>query len=380
VPKVSIVAATYNHEKFIVEAIESIKAQTFQDWELIIVDDCSTDGTLELAKSFCDSKIRVISNNSNLGLGFTTNAGFAVAQGSYVAWIATDDVFEAEYLQLFVEALDQSPDCVAVFGKSLLIDEDGRSLERYFGDESASQTRYQKLRTLFFGSNTYCSPGVMFRRSVLERLGCFNPRLRQLQDMEMWVRSLFIGDFKVLPNVIVRQRIRGNLENMSSPSVENQRRCRFELLQMMDEYSKNIRSFELLLNVFPELESDLPSGVSDVSLIPYFLATMILRIGELQSYHRLWALTQLYRMFENPDTSALLQQHFQFSYPQLSKLVGAEAVFVEDADSRMLELMGAVSSLKTQIASYSNEDKKTPSLLQRAKNKVRTILKSVSKV
>ncbi len=370
-PKVSIVAATYNHEKFIVEAIESIKAQTFQDWELIIVDDCSTDGTLELAERLSETKIKVLSNSSNFGLGYTANTGFAAAQGSYLAWIATDDVFEPEYLQLFVDALDRAPDCVAVFGKSLLIDENGRSLERYFGDESASQNRFEKLRTLFFGSNTYCSPGVMFRREVLQELGYLNPCLRQLQDMDTWVKALFLGDFKVLTDVVVRQRVRGNQENMSSPGAVNQRRCRFEMLQMMDHYLEGISSFEILLNIFPELENELPTGEADTRVIPYLLANLILRIRELQSYHRLWALNQLHRLLADYETAELLQGVFGFSYPQLAELVGREVIFAEDADSRVLQLSSSICALKSEVQALSTPRPVKPTLFSRVVRKLK---------
>lgn len=143
------------------------------------------------------------------------------------------------------------------------------------------------------------------------------------------------------------------------------------MLQMMDHYVERISSFEVLVNIFPELENDLPPGKADTRVIPYLLANLILRIGELQSYHRLWALNQLHRLLADSETAALLQSAFGFSYPQLAELIGREVIFAEDADSRVLELSSSICALKSEVQALATPRPGDSTLFSRVLRKLK---------
>ena len=100
-PKVSIVLPTYNGEKFIKESIESVLNQTFEDWELIIVDDCSTDGTLEIIKEYLkkDYRIHLIHNETNRKLPLSLNIGFRKSMGEYLTWTSDDNIYHADAIE-----------------------------------------------------------------------------------------------------------------------------------------------------------------------------------------------------------------------------------------------------------------------------------------
>ena len=114
---ISIVLPVYNGAEHMAGSIESVLRQTWKNWELIIVNDCSTDQTLAVAESYQkkDSRIRVLSNSKNLKLPLTLNAGFAQAKGEYYTWTSDDNLYQPEALSSLVQALEQDNGCVMVY-------------------------------------------------------------------------------------------------------------------------------------------------------------------------------------------------------------------------------------------------------------------------
>ena len=109
-PKVSVITPAYNASEFIGETIESVLKQTFQDWEMIIVDDCSTDDTLKLANEFSkkDSRIKVVQNEKNSGVAATRNHGLDVASGEFIAFVDSDDLWLPEKLEKQLKFMEES--------------------------------------------------------------------------------------------------------------------------------------------------------------------------------------------------------------------------------------------------------------------------------
>ena len=105
---VSVITPAYNAERFLLETVKSVQSQTFVDWEMIIVDDCSEDGTYALAKSLAeeDSRIRVLRNNINLGVALTRNTAIDVATGKYIAFLDADDLWLPEKLEEQISFMD----------------------------------------------------------------------------------------------------------------------------------------------------------------------------------------------------------------------------------------------------------------------------------
>ena len=110
-PKVSIVLPTYNGEEYISNAIESIINQTYNDWELIIVNDCSNDNTLDIINKYAlaDSRISIIINNQNMKLPESLNIGFRNAKGDYLSWTSDDNMYDSKAIEKMVHYLDSNP-------------------------------------------------------------------------------------------------------------------------------------------------------------------------------------------------------------------------------------------------------------------------------
>ena len=129
-PKISIILPTYNGQQYIGEAIESIIEQTFQDWELIIVDDCSSDNTLDIIRKYekQDLRIKVIHNDVNKKLPASLNIGFKYAKGMYLTWTSDDNMYLPDALYNMEQYLNDNSDKVMVCARYSIINENGEFL------------------------------------------------------------------------------------------------------------------------------------------------------------------------------------------------------------------------------------------------------------
>lgn len=203
-PKISVVMPAYNAEKYITEAIESILNQTCGDFELIILNDCSKDGTEEIILSYDDERIVYIKNEENLGVARTLNKGLQMAKGEYIARMDADDISLPQRLEKQVAFLDGHPD-VAVVGVGVTVfDEDGDVQTRLFSEEPA------RMRVDMLFACGLAHPGVMFRREVIVGLDGYHPAYNGLEDYELWDRVMEGWDICALPGVGLRYRIHGS--------------------------------------------------------------------------------------------------------------------------------------------------------------------------
>lgn len=176
--KVSVVLPTYNGEKYLAQSIESVLTQTYQNLELIIVDDCSTDGTPEIIRHFAeqDSRIRVIRNVENQKLPRSLNIGFRQAAGGYLTWTSDDNFYEDNAIEVMVRALEQNPDCGMVYCDMTCIFEDGIKLSR-------PTLGIERLYV-----DDVVGACFLYRRQVLETVGEYDPDMFLVEDYDYWLR------------------------------------------------------------------------------------------------------------------------------------------------------------------------------------------------
>ena len=222
-PKVTVMLPSYNHEKYVAEAIESCLAQTFGDYELLISDDCSPDKTFEIAKEYMDERIVFHRFEHNVGAAENHRYCYAHAKGEYIALLNSDDVWMPEHLEGKVEYLDAHPECGAVFSWAMAIDEDSQVIDpcmEVFRQEN--RTRQEWLLRLFTGGNCICHPSMLIRREVYDRVGFYWQPFRQLPDFYQWIRILKQYSIHVIPQTQVKHRrcIR-TMGNTSAPILPN---------------------------------------------------------------------------------------------------------------------------------------------------------------
>ncbi|MBY0456308.1 MAG: glycosyltransferase [Gemmataceae bacterium] len=207
-PTVSVVMAAKNYAGFLPEAVESVRAQTYQDWELLIVDDGSTDQTPEVVRPFLsDRRIKYVRSDT-LGQSRAKNLGIGLSRGRVVAFLDADDAWEPTKLGQQLAALDANPAVGVVFCKRSLMDAQGRRLP------SANESKPLRGFVLadMFAQNFVCFSSVVVKREVFARVGAFDAEWDLSIDYDLWLRVATFYTFDYVDEELVRYRTgHGNL-------------------------------------------------------------------------------------------------------------------------------------------------------------------------
>jgi glycosyltransferase involved in cell wall biosynthesis len=201
-PRVSVIMPVYNVEDYVAEAVESVLAQSFTDFELLIIDDGGTDRSIEICKTFDDPRIRIISQ-PNRGLAGARNTGILHARGEFIALLDSDDRWRPEKLLLHVIHLDAAPDVGVSYSGSRFIDANGAPLRQAQRPKLKHVTEADILCRNPVGNGS----AAVIRRSVLARVAFRHPEdenrlchfdesFRQSEDIELWVRLALSANCK----------------------------------------------------------------------------------------------------------------------------------------------------------------------------------------
>jgi len=200
-PKVSIIIPVYNYEKYVRECVESALSQDYENLEVIVVDDGSTDATPEILKSF-EQKIRYI-RQENRGTAAALNVGLRLARGSLVAWLSSDDVYLPGKIRAQVEKLQEEPDLALVYTDWIMIDAEGRELQVIRSSCPSPERFIREMLICDFVSGS----SILLKKECFERAGYFDETLRAVADADMWFRLLKHGyRFGHVPKPLVKYR------------------------------------------------------------------------------------------------------------------------------------------------------------------------------
>lgn len=201
-PTISVIMPAYNAEKYINEAIDSILAQTFTDFEFIIIDDGSTDSTCAIVESYSDSRIRFFKNEHNLGVAATLNRGLDLARGEYIARMDADDISLPTRFEKQAAYMDEHQDIV-VCGTAYCM----------FGENISEQviectTDWRKAKAELLFSPCVAHPSVMIRKKILENNSLrYEEKYEGTEDYVLWWRIAQYGKIAALQNILLKYRI-----------------------------------------------------------------------------------------------------------------------------------------------------------------------------
>ena len=203
-PKVSVIIPTHNRASFLGAAVASVLAQSFQDFEIIIIDDASTDPTQAVIAGFSDVRIRYFRSAKNRGEGASRNAGIAQAGGEYIAFLDDDDTWLPEKLAAQVEVLDRSPARVgAVYTGYFRVDARTGAIIATVAAEKRGNI-YADLRV----QNWVGSPSaVLVRRACFGKVGSFDEKIKFGLDYDMWIRISRFYEFEIIDRPLMRYSI-----------------------------------------------------------------------------------------------------------------------------------------------------------------------------
>ena len=186
-PLISVVMPVFNSERYLAQAIESILDQTFSDFEFLIFDDGSTDGSAEIIESYAVKDPRILAKFSPMNMGYVThlNDGIVLARGSYLARMDSDDVALPRRLEVQKEFLDRHPGIGVVGSSSIRMDEDGRELGLSKRHAAPSYLFWQS-----FFTNPMAHPTVMYRKTIFDSVEGYRESKIPAEDYDLWTRVL----------------------------------------------------------------------------------------------------------------------------------------------------------------------------------------------
>lgn len=267
-PKVSVILTSYNHAAYVAAAIESTLNQTFTDFELLIVDDGSTDNSREIIKTFSDARIKFFLYEKNRGPAVAVRDAVSSARGEYIAVHHSDDLWTPDKLARQVEFLDANKNFAACFTWVDFVDEAGNVRELEDGDfyknvfDQSNRSRADWLNYFFYNANCLCHPSAMVRRDAYEKFHLTEVHgFWQLPDYLMWVRLCFHAEIFILPERLTLFRLRRERqENTSATTSDRLIRADLEFLFVAQEFIYNFTDNKFFLEVFPEAEKFLVNG------------------------------------------------------------------------------------------------------------------------
>ena len=359
-PKVSVVMASYNHEKYVAETIESVLSQTYQDFEFIITDDGSPDGTVDVIKRFDDPRIKLFCFSNNHGVCVAMNNCIKEAKGEYIAVINSDDAWMPEKLEKQVNFLDKHPENGAVFCYAQFIDDEGNDLgyahhyNRIF--IQLNRSRFEWLRHFFESGNCLCHPSVLIRKQCYNDVGFYDERFAQLPDFDFWIRLCMKYDIFIMPENLVKFRLCQSQGNVSGNTPKNSSRVTLESAQILKNYLRG-EVFDDLVNIFPLTENINELGLSrkikevERDIAPFFIAMLASR--DNRHAHKYFCFDILYQMYSNKEIAQKLREQYSFDFSNLVNLAWEQDIFgivaLEQVQSQLCQNQGELEQSQAQL-------------------------------
>jgi len=301
-PRVSVIIPTYNRKEYVQEAIDSVLAQTYTDYEIIVIDDGSSDVTGEALRARYGDRIRYIWQE-NQGESAARNYGIGISQGEFVALLDSDDLWLPDKLAKQIDVLDRNPDKVLVFTASWKIDATGRRLESLPVCSNVDESQLTLESLCLKNAMGYAVSTVLIRRHTLELVGRFDPTIRYGEDWDLWLKLRRQGEFISLNEPLACYRQHGGSQwHNPSPETIDQR--------LVDHQ-------RMLEKVFKNWPDDVPAGLPEhAAARAYGIAGYLdYVIGRVSSgKQRLKLAIQLDPVYRSDlqELPAQLKYHFQF--------------------------------------------------------------------
>jgi hypothetical protein len=215
-PKVSVVLSAYNSARYLQAAIDSILRQTFTDFELLLMDDGSTDDTPRILSACQDSRLTVVRSDTNLGIAAQANKGLALARGEYLARMDADDIAHPQRFEELVRFLDANPEVGICGGFASRFRENGETALWEF------PTSHDDIQVGLLFRGSFCNPTTMMRLEVVRRAGLqYDSAFPPCEDYHLWYRLLKVTRGANIPKVLLDYRLSETQMTQAKASVKH---------------------------------------------------------------------------------------------------------------------------------------------------------------
>lgn len=239
-PLVSVIMPVYNAERYIREAVDSVLRQSFSGFELIAVDDCGVDSSMEILARIKDERIKIIHNNTNKGIAFSRNRAIEASVGKYIAIMDDDDIAMPDRLLHQIQFLESNPMIDVLGGQASIIDEKGNVLCK----PEIMQENCKMNKVMFLFYNSFHNSEVMVRKSFIEKYNIrYCDNMLGMEDFRFWIDCSAHGTISNINEEVLQYRI--TKTNETTRVRESQKNDRKELYLALRQYSLEKNGFYL---------------------------------------------------------------------------------------------------------------------------------------
>lgn len=282
-PLVSVIMPAYNGKKYISEAIESILNQTYDNLELVIVEDKSTDNTLNIIQSYQDSRIRLYLNAQNRGIAYSTNLAISKSSGKYIALLDDDDIALERRLEWQVAFLEEHEEIDILGGRSALIDKDGKFIR--YDKEPIYNSNFIKANLLFYNKK-FANCTAMIRKSFIEKNNLkYQENCLGMQDFKFYIDSSKVGKMTSIDRLVHLKRTHDEEVTVLSQKLHaKERKSLFAQFQRESIAKSGFRLSEEQLKTINDTITEIPKksySVEDVKRLYLVFKEMVKQAREM---------------------------------------------------------------------------------------------------
>lgn len=336
-PLVSIVMVNYNKEKYIEDAIKSVLAQTYVNWELIIVDDGSTDRSIDIIKKYEaeDARIRATLCSNNRQICVATNIGFEQVRGEFVARLDSDDIWHPEKLEKQLRYMEMHPEGGLCFTKLDIINENGKIINSILPDlyrayNSRRENQYEWSNYFFFYGNTLIQSSLLMKREVLDTTGGFNLAYMQAHDFDFFTRAIKEYKFIFLEEPLLLYR--RTEEQNSNCNPENDRRFLNEHMNIRYHYFDNM-SDDFFRQSFHQDFVNQESSAHEEFLCEQ--AFLLCKCMGKEDKNPILGLAKLEEIMRNPEVVKILEEKFDYITKDLYRQTKRHLFYTDELQNQI---------------------------------------------
>lgn len=329
--KVSVVMPAYNQGKYLKKAIDSVLNQTYENFELIINNNGSTDNTKKIILGYNDKRIKYIENLQNVGSYWGVEQCIQIAKGEYIAYIGSDDVWMEDKLFRQVEFLNNNKAYAAVFTETQVINENDEVMASSPFIKTNQFDRYQWLRYLYYNCNVLCWASCMLRKSAKTGSDVSLSRYKQLCDYYQWIQILQSRNIMILPGILTNYRKHGKNESMHDMETML-KRSSVEHYFIIDSYYN--LPYRDLMHIFPELKKY--QKYINKNNINFFLSLISINAfpdSPSFSIRKMHATMEIFKIYSNHTICKQLENAIGFTLEDFFKITSNGLIckiFVEE--------------------------------------------------
>lgn len=199
--KVSVLMNCYNSEQYIQNSIQSLINQTFDEWELIVWDDASTDNTLSIVNSFNDKRIKIYKNDLHIGLGLSRVKAQEYLKGEYISILDSDDIYEKDKLKKQLQAFNEDKNLSLVTSWYSIIDKKNKEINKIRISNNLSE-----IKNKLYGDNIFAHSSIVYKRVEAEKVGWYSNKLEYSQDYDLTIKLIKNNPFFIAQEYLVKIR------------------------------------------------------------------------------------------------------------------------------------------------------------------------------